>query len=332
MANIGLLVRRTNLQAVLWVETLYALLRRKLRCTPGAGCDMATPRGRRPASTGSHCDNYGVMTHTIPPPRARTARGTCTRFPVLGLFAMAVGAAAAPPALAFNYHELEVYGYRTAAKGELEVENATTHTARGSRVPADGNEELTRTSMELTYGLTNHLEISGYGDFNHARGGSGLGFAGQRYHLRASFFEKGQLPVDLGAYVEYELPKHDEDTRELEIRGILEKDFGKWTLDVNPIVEKVLKGANTSRGLELSYAAALIYRMNETVEPRLEMFGDFGFINHFDPKDEQIHLISPAVTYSPTPTFHILGGVAFGLTKASERTLVRLRLEKEFYF
>lgn len=328
MANVRLLVRRTNRQAVLWVETLYALLRQKPRRMPGAGCDMTALRPHGPGPAGSQNDNGSVMTHTTPQRRTRT------RFPTLAIFTVAVGIGigAARPALAFNYHELEVYGYRTAAKGELEVENATTHTARGSRVPADGNEGLTRTSMELTYGLTNHLEISGYGDFNHARGSSGLGFTGQRYHLRASFFEKGQLPVDLGAYVEYELPKHDEDTRELEIRGIMEKDFGKWTLDVNPIVEKVLKGANTARGLELSYAAALIYRMNETVQPRLEMFGDFGFINHFDPRDKQIHLISPALTYSPTPTFHILGGVAFGLTKASERTLVRLRLEKEFYF
>ncbi|MGA7799514.1 MAG: hypothetical protein WCC36_01765 [Gammaproteobacteria bacterium] len=248
------------------------------------------------------------------------------------LVLLTAGLLAAPAARAFNYHELEVYPYRTAAKGELEVENATTHTAQGSREPADGNNGLTRTSMEFTYGLTDHLEFSAYGDLNHARGSNGLDFAGQRYHLRASFFQKGQLPVDLGAYAELELPKHDVDNRELEVRGIVEKDFGKWTLDVNPIMEKVLRGANTAGGWDLGYATAVIYRMNETVQPRLEFFGDFGPINHFEPTDQQIHLISPAVTYSPTPTLHVLAGVAFGLTKASEQELLRLRLEKEFYF
>ncbi|MEJ2643844.1 MAG: hypothetical protein P8180_02750 [Gammaproteobacteria bacterium] len=249
--------------------------------------------------------------------------------PLTALFAALLGA---PAAHAFNYHELEVYPYRTAAKGELEIENATTHTAQGTQQPADGNNGLTRSSMELTYGLTNHLEFSAYGDFNHPRGSDGLQFAGQRYHLRASFFHKGQLPVDLGAYAELELPKYDVDSRELEVRGIVEKDFGKWTVDVNPIVEKVLKGANTAGGWELGYATAIVYRMNETVQPRLEFFGDFGPINHFEPTDEQVHLISPAVTYSPTPTVHLLAGVAFGLTKASEQELLRLRLEKEFYF
>lgn len=252
----------------------------------------------------------------------------CMFVPALAAAALAFTAS---PALAFNYHELEVYGYRTAAPGEMEVENATTYTVTGSRVPVDGNAGLLRTSMELTYGLSDRLEIAAYGDLYHERGGSGLRFAGQRYHLRTRFYEKGQFPVDLGAYVEYELPKHDEDTQELEFRGIIERDFGKWTLDINPIAEKVVRGANTARGLQLGYAAALIYRMNERIQPRLEMFGQFGFTDHFDPKDEQVHLISPALTYSPSPTLHLFAGVAFGLTKASERRLLRLRVEKEFY-
>jgi len=243
-----------------------------------------------------------------------------------------LGLTSGPAARAFNYHELEVYPYRTAAKGELELENSTAHTLDGANTPPGANDGLTRTSVEATYGLTSHVEVAAYGDFSHARGGTGLDFAGQRYRLRARFAEKGQLPVDVGVYAELEMPKHDEDTRELELRGILEKDFGPWTVDLNPLVEKVLKGRNTARGWELGYAAAVIYRMNERVQPRLEFFGNLGPIQHFEPHRRQIHLISPALTYSPSPTFHLLGGVAFGMTDASEQTLLRLRLEKEFYF
>ncbi len=241
-------------------------------------------------------------------------------------------AAVAAPAYAFNYFELEVYPYRTAARGELEIESHNAYTVQGTDAAQDNRTDLARTSVEATYGLTDHLEFAAYADAVHdPTRGHALTFAGQRYHLRASFFQKGQLPVDLGAYIEYELPKMDEDKREVELRGIVEKDFGRWTLDVNPIFEKVIRGENTAAGWKLMYASALIYRLDETFQPRLEWYGDVGALNHPEPWDRQVQLLSPALTYSPTPTFHVLAGWAFGLTPASERQIARLGLEWEFY-
>lgn len=241
-------------------------------------------------------------------------------------------AATAAPAYAFNYFELEVYPYRTAAHGELEIESSNAYTVRGTDDPADGNTDLARSSLEATYGLTDHVEVAAYADAVHnpARGRA-LTFAGQRYHLRARFFQKGELPVDLGSYIEYELPKIDEDKGEVELRGILEKDLGRWTFDFNPIFEKVVRGENTSAGWTLMYASALVYRLSEALQPRLEWYGDVGPINHPEPWERQVQLLSPAVTYSPTPTFHVLAGWAFGLTPASERHIARLNLEWEFY-
>ncbi len=59
------------------------------------------------------------------------------------------------------------------------------------------------------------------------------------------------------------------DQREAEIRGIVEKDIGRWTYDFNPIFAKVLKGANANDGWDLQYAAAAVYRMNERYHPHL---------------------------------------------------------------
>lgn len=240
-----------------------------------------------------------------------------------------LGALISRNAEALNYYELEVYPYRIAAPGELEVENFTAYTARGTDAPSRLNQNVTRDSIELTYGLTEHLEVAGYLDT--FRDGAGVSLGGERFHVRAAFFHKGQLPVDLGAYIEWEMPKHDVDTQEAELRGIIEKDFGRWTVDINPMFEKVLRGANAGTGWELKYANALVYRLNEKLQPRLEFFGDFGPLKDFEPRDEQSHLISPALTYSPKPTLHLTGGVAFGLTRASEQRLWRLRVEWEFY-
>jgi len=249
--------------------------------------------------------------------------------------AVAVGLSlVANEALALNYHELEVYPYKTAAKGELELENSSAFTNRGTNVISEdspgNNQGLFRNSFEVSYGVTDKTEVAVYADVSRAQGAN-WAYDGQRYRARTRFFEKGELPVDLGAYVELELPKHDVDSREVELRGIVEKDFGKWTIDINPILEKVIKGDNTSSGWGLQYSAAAVYRLNERYHPRLELFGDFGPVQNLLPQSQQIHLLSPAVEMRLGQGFNVLAGIAFGLTEASEQRLIRLKLEKEFY-
>lgn len=248
----------------------------------------------------------------------------------LGMVGTILGA---PQALALNYYELEVYRYMTPAKGELELEASATSTRRGTKIESDeggNNHGVLRSSLEVSYGLTEKTEVTAYADFINTPG-DGSSFGGQRYHARTRFFEKGELPVDLGAYIELEMPKHDEDAKELEFRGIIEKDIGKWTLDFNPILEKVVRGANVSGGWGVQYAASAIYRLNERFHPRLDLFGDFGPARNFLPRDQQKHLLSPAVDVRLDHGFHLLAGVAFGLTPASEQRLIRLKLEREFY-
>jgi hypothetical protein len=232
---------------------------------------------------------------------------------------------------ALNYFELEVYPYKTAAQREVELENFTTYTRRGSQdmpVP-DNNKGLTRSSFEASYGVTEKTEITGYVDYSHARGQGDWDLKGSRAHVRTRFAEKGELPVDLGMYAEIEFPRKDENDSELELRGIIEKDFDKWTVDVNPIFEKVLKGAEKDIGWELQYAASVIYRLDERWHPRLDFFGDFGTMHDFEGRDQQKHLISPAVDIMFGRGLSASIGVAFGQTKATEQQLVRARIEWE---
>ena len=233
---------------------------------------------------------------------------------------------------ALNYFELEVYPYKTAAKDEVELENFTTYTRRGSQdIPApDNNKGLTRNSFEASYGVTEKTEVAGYVDYSRARGQGDWDLKASRARTRTRFAEKGELPVDLGVYAEVEFPRHDDNDAELELRGIIEKDLGKWTFDINPIFEKVLKGVEKNEGWELQYAASVIYRLDERWHPRLDFFGDFGPLRDFAGRDEQKHLIAPAVDIIFGHGLSASFGVAYGQTKASERQLVRTRIEWEF--
>lgn len=133
--------------------------------------------------------------------------------------------------------------------------------------------------------MTEKTELAGHVDYSRARGGDWK-HAADRVRARTRFFEKGELPVDLGLYAEFEFPKNEDNDLEFELRGIIEKDVGRWTFDFNPIFEKVIKGADKGEGWEFQYAASAIYRLNERWRPRLDFFGDFGPIRHFESKDE----------------------------------------------
>lgn len=231
-------------------------------------------------------------------------------------------------AWALDYFELETYPYQTAAKGETEVEGGGIYTAPTPTGGVDAGSE--RTTLEVTRGLTSKTEVAAYLDLLRAPAGSWRE-AATRLHVRTRFFEKDELPVDLGFYAEVELPRHEINHAEAELRGIAEKDFGKWTLDVNPILHKVVSGAETADPWKLQYATSLIYRQSERWHPRLDLFGDLGYVNAVGPWSGQQHLLSPAVDIRLKPNVILTAGVGFGLTPATDRRLVRTRLEWEFY-
>lgn len=236
---------------------------------------------------------------------------------------------ATSPAHALNYFDLEVYGYDTLKKGERLIENKNNYTYDGTDAPApEDNDGLLRSTVEFAYGITDKTEVAAYLDFSNPDDG-GWHHAADRLRVRTSLFEKGQLPVDLGLYGELEFPYGEDNNTELEMRVILEKDFGKWALLLNPKFTKVINGVDTGEPWGLEYAASAIYSLNKTWHPRLDLFGDFGPINNFNNSDEQVHLISPFVDIELAKGFAVGVGVAFGVTDASE-SLIRTKLEWEF--
>ena len=247
------------------------------------------------------------------------------------LLALTVLACTMPAAHALNYNELEVYPYKTAQPNEVEIENRYTYTQEGTHdaVPPDNHKGMSRNSTEFVYGITDRTEAALYLDYEKAQDGSWTHTA-KRVRIRHRFAEKGEYPVDIGLYAELERPYHEDNTLEGELRLTLEKDFGLWTFDFNPTFSKVMKGVDTNTGWGFGYAAAAVYRLNETWHPRLDFFGDMGKLGDFAPRQKQIHLISPAVDIKLGHGFKAGVGIAFGLTQASEQRLIRTRIEYEF--
>src|ERR1051325_3091695 len=93
---------------------------------------------------------------------------------LLALFLLAY----APPALAqLDPWEFEVYGYKTVPRGMLEIESLNSVVLNGSRHGEKGtakgtvpSQSMWRTSIEMTYGLTDRIEAGMYVNLAKPRG------------------------------------------------------------------------------------------------------------------------------------------------------------------
>jgi len=220
---------------------------------------------------------------------------------------------------------------------ELEVDNAVV--ANGHSQGADGTAAGTFASQgtwynqyEVTYGLTDRIEAAAY--LNMAQpSGHGYWYAGSKYRLRGRLFEEGTLPVDLGWYLELEwhkTPQFDDDPLELELRPIIEKDIGRFSIVLNPQFEKpIFTGPNKNKGLEFGYVNGVYYRWMRYVSPGVEFYGAFGDIDDNDPLSKQQHYIFPVVWGELPHGIEYNIGPGFGLTRGSDHVIMKFNVELE---
>jgi len=243
-----------------------------------------------------------------------------------------------PSAAQLDPWEFEVYPYQTLGRGVVELESLNSvvtngHDAGGAGTSAGTfpSQSMWRTALELTYGLTDRIETAAY--LNLAKpSGHGLQYAGAKFRLRGSLFDQGQLPVDLGWYIEIEshrVPKFDDQKLELELRPIIQKDFGSFSVVLNPIFEKVLDGPDRHKGFEFGYAAGVYYRWIRSLSPGLEFYGGIGNIRNTDPPREQQHYVASVIRGALPHGIEYNIGAGFGLTPGSDPVIVKFNLELE---
>jgi len=235
----------------------------------------------------------------------------------------------AMPAAALNFFELEVYPATTEGKGVHEIESTTSFVADGRAGPDEPpRHRLLRTSLEYNYGVTDKMDVAAYLDLQKPNG-EDLAYAGARFRARGAFWEKGRVPLDLGWYVEAEVPHDAASDLELEFRPIVSRDLGRFSVDLNPIFE-LPTVSEERRTLEFDYAARVYYRLSRMLVPGVEFFGGVGQIRALAPSREQEHYVFPVLYGRLARGLRFVAGPGFGLTRASDPVLLKLGLEYEF--
>jgi hypothetical protein len=234
--------------------------------------------------------------------------------------------------------EFEVYPYATEPRGMVEVETDNAVVANGHSRGGVGTAAGTFRSqgmwyngIELTYGLTDRIEAGSY--LNLAQpSGHGLWWAGDKLRLRGRLFDEDVLPVDVGWYAELEwhkTPQFDDADLELELKPIIEKDLGPVSIVLNPVFERVLAGSGHNQGFEFGYRNGIYYRWMRYLSPGVEFYGGAGLIDDSDPLAEQQHYIFPVVWGELPHGIEYSVGPGFGLTRGSDRVLMKFNLELE---
>jgi hypothetical protein len=236
-------------------------------------------------------------------------------------------------------YEFEVYPYATLSRGMIEIESDNAVVANGFNQPDKGlggvypSQGTWFSGEEFTYGLTDRIETAAYITFAQPSG-HGFWWAGDKVRLRGRLFDPGTLPVDLGWYTELEwhkTPQFDDADLELELKPIIEKDIGRFSLVLNPVFEKVLYGAGHHEGFEFGYRNGAYYRWLRFLSPGVEVYGAIGLIDNNDPMDEQQHYIFPVLWGQLPHGIEYSVGPGFGVSKNSDHVLVKFNLELEHW-
>src|SRR5579885_2291251 len=236
--------------------------------------------------------------------------------------------------------EFEVYPYATESRGVLEIESDNAVVANGHNSAPNGTAAGTYPSQgmwysgeEFTYGLTDRIETAAYITFAQPRG-HGFWWAGDKFRFRGRLFDEGVLPVDVGWYAELEwhkTPQFDDADLELELKPIIEKDLGPFSLVLNPVFEKPLYGAGHDQGFEFGYRNGAYYRWLRYLSPGVEFYGGVGLIDDTDPLSEQQHYIFPVAWGELPHGLEYSVGPGFGLTRGSDHVLVKFNIELEHF-
>jgi len=140
------------------------------------------------------------------------------------------------------------------------------------------------------------------------------------------------LPVglSLSAEIGYQQRQFSTDTWTLELRPIIDKQWGPWYVSVNPVFDMSIKGQNSDQGFGFSPAAKISYSVTPQVAAGIEYYASLGPVKRLDSWNNQQQQIFPVIDLDLGPKWEVNFGVGFGLTPSTDRLIVKLILGYRF--
>ncbi|MBI1787566.1 MAG: hypothetical protein HYR60_08455 [Acidobacteria bacterium] len=236
------------------------------------------------------------------------------------------------PAAAQDAFEIQVYEYETVPKKLWNLETHLNYIGKGTK-SFDGTVAPTHNQIHMTYeltrGITDHFELAGYLVLARRPGvTSVMEYAGWRIRPRVRLPESWKLPVKVSISGEVGFPRktYEENAAAMEIRPILERQFGRLQLDFNPTFVRALRGPGTKEGWEFEPAFRAGWEVNKRWDASAEYYGSTGPVTGFFPVREQAHIFYPGFDFKASERVAWNLGIGVAATPAGNRLTFKTRL------
>jgi hypothetical protein len=236
----------------------------------------------------------------------------------------------APTTAAQDPFEIHIYEYEPMSRGQYSLEahlnlNAQGTGARdGTLLPTSRQTHLT---LEPTFGLSESFAF-GFMFLNAWEPGYTPQFAGWRVLPHVYAPESWHLPVRVGfvAELSFQKARYEENSRRIELRPILDREFERWQVVFNPVVERALHGPGTAHGWNFEPALLLRWKRKH-FSPSLEYYGEIESINVPPRAQPEVHQLFCGGDWEVSQGFKVNLGVGFDLGGGGPGTILKSRLE-----
>ncbi len=233
-------------------------------------------------------------------------------------------------ALAQDPFEIHVYEYEPLSLHEYSLEAHLnfmpqgTAAADGTLLPSRHQSHLT---LEPTFGISPNFAV-GFMFLNAWQPNYSPQFAGWR--VLPHFYAPGSwhLPLRLGFVAEFSFQKtrYEENSRRVELRPILDREFTHWQVIFNPVFERALRGPGTRHGWNFEPALLLRWK-RKSFSPSLEYYGAIESINVVPRAQPEVHQLFVGGDWELRPGFSLNLGTGVDLGDKGPGVILKSRFE-----
>jgi hypothetical protein len=225
-----------------------------------------------------------------------------------------------------NY-EIQVYSSPTMDRGSTMFELHSNYTFNGERKANDGvypSYHSLHETLEITHGIAENFEI-GFYLFTNYTPGSGYKIVGTHIRPRVTAPQKWNWPLGVSLSTEfgYQRRQYSEETWNVEVRPIVDKQWKNFYVSFNPTFGISLKPDSTVHVPAFEPNLKLSYGFNK-LALGLEYYGDLSYINAVPKLSEQSHALFVVADLYLDPRWEVNLGPGFGLTNSTDGFIFKL--------